>query len=61
ASVAPLRGGTYFSLRRQRKVGAAPHRGNTCEPEANRGCSAKAKKPNRLPNTHLITILVFGV
>ena len=26
--VAPVRGGTYFSFPRQRKVGAAPHRGD---------------------------------
>ncbi|CAG9241679.1 hypothetical protein PCAR4_1090094 [Paraburkholderia caribensis] len=31
----------YFSLRRQRKVGAAPHRGNACKPEANRGCQRR--------------------
>ncbi|CAG9194564.1 hypothetical protein BCAR13_110181 [Paraburkholderia caribensis] len=28
SGVAPVRGGTYFSLPPQRKVGAAPHRGN---------------------------------
>jgi hypothetical protein len=28
----------YFSLRRQRKVGAAPHRGNASEPITSRGC-----------------------
>ncbi|CAG9202186.1 hypothetical protein PSAB6_230020 [Paraburkholderia sabiae] len=28
SNVAPVRGGTYFSLPLQRKVGAAPHRGN---------------------------------
>jgi len=34
----------YFSLPRQRKVGAAPHRGNTDKPEAQRGCQ---RKPNQ--------------
>jgi len=39
----------YFSLRRQRKVGAAPHRGNACEPITSRGCQQKAKS-NRAAN-----------
>ncbi|CAG9268410.1 hypothetical protein PCAR4_790002 [Paraburkholderia caribensis] len=39
----------YFSLRRQRKVGAAPHRGNASEPITSRGCQRKAKS-NRGPN-----------
>ncbi|CAG9217337.1 hypothetical protein PSAB6_340257 [Paraburkholderia sabiae] len=30
--VAPVRGGPDFSLQRQRKVGAAPHRGNASKP-----------------------------
>ncbi len=34
----------YFSLRRQRKVGAAPHRGNACEPQTKRGCPRKGQK-----------------
>src|ERR1044072_4445014 len=33
----------YFSLRRQRKVGGAPHRGNASKPEANRACQRKHK------------------
>jgi len=42
----------YFSLRRQRKVGAAPHRGNAGKPDTRRGCQRKepAKPRNsRLP------------
>src|SRR6201996_3226535 len=39
----------YFSLRLQRKVGAAPHRGNANKPEAKSGCQrsdkAAASKP----------------
>jgi hypothetical protein len=34
----------YFSLRRQRKVGAAPHRGKASKPEAKRGCQRKHKQ-----------------
>ena len=38
----------YFSLPLQRKVGAAPHRGNAYRPTRKRGCqhSKKPKKPN---------------
>src|SRR5690349_11765976 len=35
----------YFSLRRQRKVGAAPHRGNASGPITSSGCQRKAPKP----------------
>src|ERR1700761_1948406 len=34
----------YFSLRLQRKVGAAPHRGNTNKPKAKSGCQRKRKQ-----------------
>ncbi|WP_204117489.1 hypothetical protein, partial [Paraburkholderia sp. C35] len=33
----------YFSLRRQRKVGAAPHRGNTSKPLTKSGRQRQAK------------------
>src|SRR6185369_7705589 len=51
----------YFSLRRQRKVGAAPHRGNASKPITSRGCHRKAPKnprisvadtPSPLPHHH---------
>jgi hypothetical protein len=34
----------YFSLPLQRKVGAAPHRGNANKPKANRGCQRSEKQ-----------------
>src|ERR1700739_1931141 len=37
----------YFSLARQRKVGAAPHRGDANKPEAKQG---KANKPGKQPD-----------
>jgi hypothetical protein len=40
----------YFSLPLQRKVGAAPHRGNASEPETKRGCQRKPKKPKKQKN-----------
>src|ERR1700744_5310339 len=40
----------YFSLRLQRKVGAAPHRGNANRPKAKSGCQRKRK---RVPLTAL--------
>jgi hypothetical protein len=38
----------YFSLRRQRKVGAAPHRGDAWSTKAKRGCQRKSKNAERL-------------
>jgi hypothetical protein len=35
----------YFSLPQQRKVGAAPHRGNACAARRIADASEKAKKP----------------
>jgi hypothetical protein len=35
----------YFSLRRQRKVGAAPHRGNANKPKAKQGKANTITKP----------------
>jgi hypothetical protein len=37
----------YFSLPLQRKVGAAPHRGNANQPETKSGCHRKAQSANR--------------
>ncbi|MEW6341117.1 MAG: hypothetical protein AB1704_10610 [Pseudomonadota bacterium] len=37
----------YFSLRRQRKVGAAPHRGNANRPEAKQGKANPKIKPKK--------------
>jgi hypothetical protein len=34
----------YFSLPLQRKVGAAPHRGNANKPIRQRGCQRSSKK-----------------
>src|SRR5579864_8840971 len=42
----------YFSLARQRKVGAAPHRGDTNKPKANQGkATPQANHPNPKPPT----------
>jgi hypothetical protein len=35
----------YFSLRRQRKVGAAPHRGNANKPTRKQGKANASNKP----------------
>jgi hypothetical protein len=37
----------YFSLRRQRKVGAAPHRGNANKPISNQGKANASRKQQR--------------
>ncbi|CAD6552252.1 hypothetical protein LMG24235_05064 [Paraburkholderia sabiae] len=37
----------YFSLPRQRKVGAAPHRGNASKPTRKRGCQRNPKPKNK--------------
>jgi hypothetical protein len=37
----------YFSLRRQRKVGAAPHRGNTNKPKRKQGKANTIGKQKR--------------
>jgi hypothetical protein len=40
----------YFSLRRQRKVGAAPHRGNANKPIRKQGkANTKSKQPKQAP------------
>ncbi|MFP3185142.1 MAG: hypothetical protein RXS25_31010, partial [Paraburkholderia sp.] len=39
----------YFSLRRQRKVGAAPHRGNANRPEAKQGKANTLGPPTKTP------------
>ncbi len=39
----------YFSLRRQRKVGAAPHRGDALSTKANRGCQRRGKHTTATP------------
>jgi hypothetical protein len=42
----------YFSLRRQRKVGAAPHRGNANRPISKQGkANAKGKQQNTKSKT----------
>jgi general secretion pathway protein K len=38
---------SYFSLARQRKVGAAPHRGDANKPEANQGKATKESKKKK--------------
>jgi len=48
----------YFSLRRQRKVGAAPHRGNASKPPRKQGKAnptGTATKPRRRRQTHTST------
>jgi hypothetical protein len=47
----------YFSLRRQRKVGAAPHRGNASKPKRKQGkantvgtTTNRRRQPNQPPH-----------
>ncbi|WP_204117401.1 hypothetical protein, partial [Paraburkholderia sp. C35] len=42
----------YFSLRRQRKVGAAPHRGDASSGKSNRGCQRKRKQKQQQNQNH---------
>jgi hypothetical protein len=55
AVVSPL-SFAYFSLRRQRKVGAAPHRGNANRPITQQGKANTPEKPTKNKPPQALTL-----